>query len=156
MPARATAAVRIRWDGDEEELWPVSAESAIWVADRDTTEVGYRTGRIEILVDRDTVRAGQTAPVILSSPVPDVWVLFSVGGEGDLVGRHRSPFGLADDDLGVGADFGGACEELGDAVERRLLVPAAVFVAEGVEVGGLGVLDGQLLHQTAPLSLLAM
>ena len=33
-----------------------------------TTELGYRHGGVEIIVDKDTFRAGQKAPVMLHAP----------------------------------------------------------------------------------------
>jgi tetratricopeptide (TPR) repeat protein len=71
---------RVSWasvdDGD-----PISAETTVWVADRDTIEIGYRQGGVEIVVDKDTFRAGQTAAVMLSVPTNDRYVLFSVEGD---------------------------------------------------------------------------
>jgi uncharacterized protein YfaS (alpha-2-macroglobulin family) len=72
---------RLTWTGDEEADFPVETETTVWVADRDTRAVGYHQGGVEILVDRDTVRAGQTTPVMLSAPVAGAWVLFTVEGE---------------------------------------------------------------------------
>ena len=62
-------------------LPPVKAETYVFVATNATTELGYRTAGLEIVVDKDTFRAGQTAPVMLSVPVSDRYVLFSVEGE---------------------------------------------------------------------------
>ncbi|UCD10835.1 MAG: alpha-2-macroglobulin [Nitrospinaceae bacterium] len=69
---------RIEWTGLEKEPFPISAESTVWVATGKTTELGYRHGGLEILVDKDTFHAGQTAPVMLSAPVSGGYVLFSV------------------------------------------------------------------------------
>ena len=46
-----------------------------------STELGYRPGGVEIVVDKDTFRAGQTAPVMISVPTNDRYVLFSVEGQ---------------------------------------------------------------------------
>ena len=62
-------------------LPPVKAETAVFVATNATTELGYRPGGVEIIVDKDTFRAGQTAPVMLSVPTNDRYVLFSIEGE---------------------------------------------------------------------------
>ena len=62
-------------------LPPVKAETAVFVATNATTDLGYRHAGLQIVVDKDTFRAGQTAPVMLSVPVSDRWVLFSVEGE---------------------------------------------------------------------------
>src|SRR5262249_41904927 len=44
-------------------------------------DLGYRPGGLELIVDKDTFRTGQTAPVMISVPVSDRYVLFSVEGE---------------------------------------------------------------------------
>ncbi len=66
-------------------LPPVKTETQVFVATNATTELGYRTNGVEITVDKDTFRSGQTAPVMLSVPTNDRYVLFSVEGE-DLYG----------------------------------------------------------------------
>jgi uncharacterized protein YfaS (alpha-2-macroglobulin family) len=62
-------------------LPPIKAETYVFVATNSTTELGYRPGGVEIIVDKDTFRAGETAPVMLSVPSEDRYVLFSVEGE---------------------------------------------------------------------------
>ncbi|MGI8897267.1 MAG: alpha-2-macroglobulin family protein, partial [Pyrinomonadaceae bacterium] len=62
-------------------LPPIKAETYVFVATNASTELGYRTGGLEIIVDKDTVRAGQTAPVMLFVPGSDRYVLFSVEAE---------------------------------------------------------------------------
>ncbi|HEU4769023.1 MAG TPA: alpha-2-macroglobulin family protein, partial [Pyrinomonadaceae bacterium] len=59
-------------------LPPITSETYVFVATNATTELGYRHGGLEIVVDKDTVRAGQTAPVMISVPSSDRYVLFSV------------------------------------------------------------------------------
>ncbi|MCH6551659.1 MAG: alpha-2-macroglobulin, partial [Planctomycetes bacterium] len=59
---------------------PITAEATVWVADRATTDLGYRQGGVQIIVDKDTFRAGQTAAVMLSVPTNDRYVLFTVEG----------------------------------------------------------------------------
>ncbi len=68
---------RIAWQGGEEP-YPVESETSVWVATGKTAELGYRHGGLEILVDKDTLRSGETAPVMISSPVSGGYVLFSV------------------------------------------------------------------------------
>ena len=60
---------------------PIETQTTVWVANDATTELGYRQGGVEIIVDRDTFRVGQTAPVMLSVPANDRYVLFTVEGE---------------------------------------------------------------------------
>ena len=60
---------------------PIEAETTVWVATGASAELGYRHGGMEIIVDKDTFRVGQTAPVMLSVPTSDRYVLFTVEGE---------------------------------------------------------------------------
>jgi uncharacterized protein YfaS (alpha-2-macroglobulin family) len=59
-------------------LPPIKAETYVFVATNATSELGYRHDGVEIIVDKDTFRAGQTAPVMLSTFTNDRYVLFSV------------------------------------------------------------------------------
>jgi hypothetical protein len=78
---------RITWESSQGSarrdhfLPPIKAETTVFVATNASTELGYRPGGVEIVVDKDTFRAGQTAPVMLSVPTADRYVLFSVEGE---------------------------------------------------------------------------
>ncbi|MDQ2921900.1 MAG: MG2 domain-containing protein, partial [Acidobacteriota bacterium] len=78
---------RVAWESGQGKdkrdrfLPPVKAETNVFVATNATTELGYRHDGVEIIVDKDTFRAGQTAPVMLSVPVADRYVLFSVEGD---------------------------------------------------------------------------
>lgn len=78
---------RIAWEssqggGKRERFLPlITAETTVFVATSATTELGYRPGGVEIVVDKDTFRAGQTAPVMISVPTNDRYVLFSVEGQ---------------------------------------------------------------------------
>ncbi len=71
---------RVTWESADEGGLPVRAETCVWVATNATTELGYRSGGVEIIVDKDTFRAGRTAPVMLTAPTNDRYVLFSVEG----------------------------------------------------------------------------
>ncbi len=72
---------RVAWSSPDKGAAPIRAETAVWVAANATTELGYRHGGLEIIVDQDTFRAGQKAPVMLHAPAPDRYVLFSVESE---------------------------------------------------------------------------
>ncbi len=61
---------------------PINADATIWAVNNRTTELGYRTGGIEIIADKDTFHAGGTAPVMLVAPSADRYVLFTVEGQG--------------------------------------------------------------------------
>ncbi|HYV12381.1 MAG TPA: alpha-2-macroglobulin family protein [Pyrinomonadaceae bacterium] len=62
-------------------LPPVKAETYVFVATNTTTDLGYRREGLELVVDKDTFRAGQVAPVMINVPAADRYVLFSVEGE---------------------------------------------------------------------------
>jgi len=60
----------------------VTSETSVWVADHTTRDLGYyATGGIEIIIDRDTVRAGQTAAIMIASPMSGRWVVFNATGD---------------------------------------------------------------------------
>jgi uncharacterized protein YfaS (alpha-2-macroglobulin family) len=73
---------RMAWTSQDRGQAPIRAETIVWVARNATTELGYRHGGLEIIVDKDTFRVGKTAAVMFSVPTPDRYVLFSVEGEG--------------------------------------------------------------------------
>ena len=62
-------------------LPPVKADTNVFVATNATTDLQYHTDGLQITVDKDTFRTGQTAPVMISVPTNDRYVLFSVEGE---------------------------------------------------------------------------
>ena len=70
---------RVTWTSKPgKKSLPVRGETTVWVATNATTELGYRHGGLEIIVDKDTFRAGQKAPVMLVAPANDRYVLFSM------------------------------------------------------------------------------
>lgn len=73
----------------------IKAETAVFVATNASTDLGYRHAGVEIIVDRDTVRAGQTAPVMLTVAEQDRYVLFSVEAEDLLSYKLVHVTGLA-------------------------------------------------------------
>jgi alpha-2-macroglobulin len=72
---------RIAWSSQDNGRAPIKAETAVWVARNTTTELGYRHGGLEIILDKDTFHAGQKAAVMLVAPTEDRYVLFSLEGE---------------------------------------------------------------------------
>jgi uncharacterized protein YfaS (alpha-2-macroglobulin family) len=62
-------------------LPPIKAETSVFVATNATTDLGYRREGLEIIADKDTFRAGQTAPVMINVPDSDRYVLFCVEAE---------------------------------------------------------------------------
>ncbi|MBK6315575.1 MAG: alpha-2-macroglobulin [Blastocatellia bacterium] len=78
---------RIAWSSREKGGPPILAETTVWAATNETTDLGYRSGGLQVLVDRDTFRAGQTAKVMIAAPTNGRTVLFSV--EGDELYSHQ-------------------------------------------------------------------
>lgn len=66
---------------------PIRAETTLWVANNASTELGYRHGGVEIIVDKDSFRTGQKAPVMLVVNSNDRYVLFTV--EADELISHQ-------------------------------------------------------------------
>ncbi|HEV7745967.1 MAG TPA: alpha-2-macroglobulin family protein [Pyrinomonadaceae bacterium] len=62
-------------------LAPIKAETYVFVATNASSDLGYQHEGVEIVVDKDTFRAGQTAPVMISTFTNDRYVLFSVEAE---------------------------------------------------------------------------
>lgn len=55
----------------------VTAEGSVWVSERTTRDFGYHSGGLDLIVDRDTFRAGETAAVLIAAPTSGRWVLLS-------------------------------------------------------------------------------
>lgn len=59
---------------------PIVAETALWVTDEATTEIGYRPGGIELIANRGPYAVGEPITVLVSTPTPDRAVLVSIAG----------------------------------------------------------------------------
>ena len=59
----------------------INAETYVWVATNATSELGYRYGGLQLIVDKDTFAVGQTSPVMIVTPTDGAYVLFSIEGE---------------------------------------------------------------------------
>lgn len=60
---------------------PVVAETALWVSDSATSEIGYRPGGVELIADRGPHAPGEIVPLLISVPSPNRSVLISIVGE---------------------------------------------------------------------------
>ncbi|MFZ5805898.1 MAG: MG2 domain-containing protein [Verrucomicrobiota bacterium] len=72
---------RVAWKSDDPGGKPVKTETTVWVANHQTTEIGYRSGPVEIIADKDTFRVGEKAPVMIVTHASDRYVLFSAEGD---------------------------------------------------------------------------
>ena len=65
---------RIAWSGRDtaanRQPQLIGAETTVWVANNRTTDLGYRSGGVEIIADKDTFRVGGTTPVMLATVSP--------------------------------------------------------------------------------------
>jgi uncharacterized protein YfaS (alpha-2-macroglobulin family) len=71
---------RIAWSSAEGAS-QITAETYVWVATNATSDLGYRQGGLQLIVDSDTLAVGQTSPVMIVAPTDGAYVLFSVEGE---------------------------------------------------------------------------
>jgi uncharacterized protein YfaS (alpha-2-macroglobulin family) len=71
---------RIAWNSPDPGTSPVYTETFVWVATDKSTDVNYRHGGLQIIVDKDTVRSGADVPVMIATPTANRFVLFSVEG----------------------------------------------------------------------------
>lgn len=72
---------QMSWTSQDKGGPPITAAASVWVSTESSTDLGYRHGGIQIIVDRDTFRAGQKAPVMLVTPANNRYVLFSLEGD---------------------------------------------------------------------------
>ena len=66
----------------------VSVETTVWVADPSTTDIGYyHAGGVDLIVDKETLRAGEVANVLVVTPASGRWVNLSVSADTILESR---------------------------------------------------------------------
>ncbi len=70
----------ISWRSVDPGRGTIDAQATLWCARDGSADIGYHGG-LEIIADKDTFRAGQTAAVMLSSYDSGRYVLFSVESE---------------------------------------------------------------------------
>lgn len=66
---------------------PINTDTTVWVASNATTDTGYRTGGISVIVDKDTFRVGNEASVMLVANGENRYVLFTM--ESDTLDSYR-------------------------------------------------------------------
>lgn len=69
---------RLEWASKDKGRPPITTQTTFWAINNDTTELGYRYDGVQIIVDKDTLRVGQKASVMVTVPSPDRYVLFSL------------------------------------------------------------------------------
>jgi uncharacterized protein YfaS (alpha-2-macroglobulin family) len=68
----------VHWSSIEIGRNPIRADASIWVATEASSDLGYRSGGLEILLDQDTIQPETSAPVMLHTASSNRWVLFTV------------------------------------------------------------------------------
>ena len=72
---------KIAWISQDTNGQPIRTDTAVWAAEEGNIDIGYRPGGVSIVVDKDTFRVGERAPVMISIPSSGRYVLFSSGAE---------------------------------------------------------------------------
>ncbi|HEX9984178.1 MAG TPA: alpha-2-macroglobulin family protein [Thermoanaerobaculia bacterium] len=62
----------------------VRAQTTIWVSTTASTNIGYRSAGLELIVDKEAFRAGTTAPVMIVTPASGRWVVLTSSAYGIL------------------------------------------------------------------------
>lgn len=65
----------------------VAAETAVWVSDITSTDLGYHAGGLDIILDKESFRSGQTAAAMIVTPASGRWVLLTSSAGGILETR---------------------------------------------------------------------
>ncbi|MBI4750569.1 MAG: alpha-2-macroglobulin [Acidobacteria bacterium] len=71
----------INWASTDQDQRPVLAATQIWVSTTANQDLGFHPQQVQIIVDKDTAQVGRTMPVLLTSPVNDRYILFTVESE---------------------------------------------------------------------------
>lgn len=71
----------IDWVSPDPPLAPVTAQTAAWITTNQTSDLGYRSEGVDIIVDKDTFETGTAAPIMISTSSSNRYVLFTVEGE---------------------------------------------------------------------------
>lgn len=62
----------------------VRAQTTVWVSTTASTNIGYRSTALELIVDKEAFRAGTTAPVMIVTPASGRWVVLTSSAYGIL------------------------------------------------------------------------
>ena len=69
-------------DGSEVKAW-----TNVFVCGQESRDIGYRYGGLQIIPEKDTYAAGETARLMIVAERPDTWVLFTA--ETEEIHQHR-------------------------------------------------------------------
>ncbi len=75
---------RFTWISRDPGRGLIQASASIWVADESTEFLGYHHDGVDVIVDKDSFREGERAPVMITAPSSRRHVLFTVESESIL------------------------------------------------------------------------
>lgn len=70
---------RLAWVGRDLRNQTVRAETLVWVSQHGSRDIGYRTGGVEVILDRQAVTTGEPVTALLTVPSAGRHVLLSLG-----------------------------------------------------------------------------
>lgn len=77
----------VKFTGFDNKGNEVTSQTNVYVCAKDSTNIGYRYGGIQIIAEKDTYSIGETAKVMIVNDRPGAWVLFSQ--EADEIFGHQ-------------------------------------------------------------------
>ncbi|WOO40872.1 alpha-2-macroglobulin family protein [Rubellicoccus peritrichatus] len=77
---------RLHWVSKDERGFPIKSDTAVWVTDDTSIDIGYHGG-LQIVADADSFRAGSQTPVMLTTPGRKQHVWFTVEANGLIESR---------------------------------------------------------------------
>ncbi len=71
----------VSWNSREPKGPPIESSAAVWALTGNTTDLGYRSGALQVVADADTMRVGDVARIMIAAPTAGRYVLFTVEGD---------------------------------------------------------------------------
>jgi alpha-2-macroglobulin len=68
---------KVEWVSKEQDGLAIKSETTLWVCTRESQDLGYTFGGIQIVLDKDTYQKGERAQAVVITPKSDSWVLFT-------------------------------------------------------------------------------
>lgn len=68
----------VKFTGFDNKGNEITSQTNVFVCDQQSKDIGYRYGAIQIIAEKDTYDAGETARVMMVADNPDSWLLFSI------------------------------------------------------------------------------
>ncbi len=71
----------VEFTGFDTDATEIKSSTTVYVCDKQSKDIGFRYGGLQIIAEKDTFPLGETARVMLVADRPDTWVLFSTEAE---------------------------------------------------------------------------